>query len=104
VGCVWPCKAEGIAVIWYDYPNVTCIIIYDTPIISESLVVYMKFLRRSVRRAHQLHELLEAPSYLSPLLGPDGVPIPVLWTIFSAEQTSDLRIHLVPGNKIPAYC
>jgi hypothetical protein len=43
VFCGLPLALEGIAVIWYDYPNVTCIIIYDIylpPIISESFVVY----------------------------------------------------------------
>ena len=79
----------------------------------------LKFLRRSVRRAHQLHELgppLRFGKFMelmsTPLSAPwnfpcgrpgrrDGVPIPVLQTIFSAEQGfSDGRRKLLTGVDI----
>jgi hypothetical protein len=82
----------------------TCIEILIAYVTSRTYVVnevlHMIKLQRAERGVlHQLHEL--GPTMVTPLSAPwnfpcerpgrrDGVPIPVL---FSAEQTSDLRIH-----------
>src|SRR6267378_5055108 len=82
-------------------PYTNCLVSDVSPL---TLLLDVKFLRRSVRRAHQLHELgptLRFGKFMelmsTPLSAPwnfpcgrpgrrDGVPIPVLQTIFCAEH------------------